>query len=344
MRLGITPHEMENERKRALIYVFCAVGAILLPIFAVLSILHDRIMLASVLFIFCLLAAVIAFISHKTRTVQPICIVVAALLICLSSYLVLTGGVEGTGFYWSYPLCMVSVLIVGPNVGLMCMTLYFAVISIGLFGSFTAVYPYTELEATRLIATSFALYILILASEKIRIRTYGAMTLTSENHRQLANTDPLTKILNRYGVQSALMQKILNQPAVVVLLDIDNFKSINDSYGHDAGDEVLVKLAMLIKNNIKGSDLLARWGGEEFLLVLFDTELMSAFSLLEKIRQQFSQMMFQFGSHTVSIRFSAGMAILSCASEFEPSIKLADKRLYIAKASGRDRIISSDSV
>jgi diguanylate cyclase (GGDEF)-like protein len=344
MHLGITPQEIENERKRVLIYVFCAVGGILLPIFSMLSILQNRLALGAVLLLCCLLAVTMAYITRKIRIVQPICIVVAAILISLSSYLVLSGGVEGTGFFWSYPLCMVSVLIVGPNVGLVCMALYFTILGIGFFGSFTEVYPYTELEVTRLIATSVALYLLILASEKIRVQSYGAITLTSENHRQLANTDPLTKILNRHGIQSALSQKSIHQPAVVVLLDIDNFKSINDNYGHDAGDAVLIRLALMLKDNIKGHDLLARWGGEEFLLVLFDADINSAFNLMDKIRSNFSQALFSFGADAVTVKFSAGLAVLNSVEEFESIIKQADKRLYKAKVTGRNQIICHDTV
>jgi diguanylate cyclase (GGDEF)-like protein len=338
VHLARTPDEIENERKRLLIYSFSILGNILTGTFGVVSLINARYVLGAIL-LFCVVGvSILAYITTRLKSAQPVCLFLAGMQFMLACYLTLAGGAEGTGPYWSYGITMLMVLLVGPKIGIVYMSTYLVIIGVGLFGDHPSVYPYSEIEATRIFAASISLYVLVLASEWIRMMSYGAITLTSEGHRQLANTDPLTQLLNRYGLQSELRAKPAHAQGVVALLDVDHFKSINDNFGHDAGDQVLVKLANILQQHTKGRDVVARWGGEEFLLILFDTPLDLAANLVQKIQATFKKESFDFNG---KITFSAGLAIMTGIAEFEAVIKTADARLYQAKNGGRDQVVSS---
>jgi diguanylate cyclase (GGDEF)-like protein len=338
MEMGITPGEIENQRKRMLIYVFAGFGGALLATFAIVSLVNGRYLLGAVLLLLLVLDLATACAAKFYDNVRPVSYFLGFNLLARSVYLVLSGGAEGTGVYWSYTTSMLMVLVVGPKMGIVMMAVYFLLLSVGLFGDFSGFYPYTAMEATRVVVSSFALYVLILASEKIRMMSYGAITFTSETHRRLANTDALTQVLNRYGLESLLKDKERDATAVVAVLDIDYFKQINDRFGHAAGDKVIVTLANTLMQHTKGRDLVSRWGGEEFLLVLFDTDLASAFNLIDRIRQSFSQQEFVFNEQVVSVSFSAGLSVMATTAQFEQASKLADQYLYQAKAAGRNRV------
>lgn len=341
MHQAKTPEEIENERKRLLIYSFSILGNILTATFGVVSYVNGRYFLGAMLFLSILGVSVLSYITTRLKSAQPVCLVLAGMQFFLASYLTLAGGAEGTGPYWSYGITMLMVLLVGPKIGIIYMATYLLVIGIGLFGDHPSVYPYSEIEASRIFAASISLYVLVLASEWIRMMSYGAITLTSEGHRQLANTDPLTQLLNRYGLQSELRVKPANAQGIVAILDVDHFKSINDNFGHDAGDLVLVKLANILGQHTKGRDLVARWGGEEFLLVLFDTPIDLAANLVQKIQSNFKKENFDFGGSKTIVTFSAGLAKMADIADFEAAIKAADTRLYQAKNAGRDCIVSN---
>ncbi|MFC6635332.1 GGDEF domain-containing protein [Microbulbifer taiwanensis] len=340
MNFGRTPEEIENERKRLLIHAFSGLGSIFLFVFGSLSILDGRPFLGSVLFGCFGAVIVLSIVARKINNVQPVSLFLALLLFLLSSFLLLRGGASGTGVYWSYSVSMLMVLVVGPKTGGIYMGLYIIINSIFIFGNFSFTYQYSGLESSRIIATSITLYVLILASEWIRIGSYSAISRTSESHRNMASTDSLTGLLNRHGVKEALEAKKILQPAVLILLDIDNFKKINDSYGHDFGDSVLVKLSEIIMSHTKGGDIIARWGGEEYLLILFDTELDPSKVLVSKIKNDFKNYPFEWEGASISVTFSGGISTLNSNSSFTQSITLADKKLYSAKDSGRDRIVA----
>lgn len=341
MNFGNTPHQIENERKRILIYTFVIFGSIFLSTFAVTSFLAERYQLGFILSFFFVIALIAAKATKKARHVQPIAIGLSSLLLLLSIYLLLGGGAEGTGAYWTYSVSIFMVLMVGPHIGSIFMALYMVANFMLLFGDFEFIYPYTDVESKRIVISSFSLGGLILMSEWVRVHSYGAISKASEDHRQLANTDPLTGLQNRLGTKSLIEAKETCNAAIVALLDIDHFKTVNDAHGHDAGDIVLKKLANLLKKHTKGGDITARWGGEEFLLVLYDTNLCSAERLVQKINHEFAQYRFTFNHQEQTASFSAGLATMEDSKQFESAVSIADKCLYKAKNNGRNKVVST---
>ncbi|WP_019026869.1 diguanylate cyclase [Colwellia piezophila] len=156
----------------------------------------------------------------------------------------------------------------------------------------------------------------------------------------MSTTDSLTGLANRRKLDDALAQSLAeaqryNKPLSVVMLDIDKFKVVNDSYGHIVGDQVIKTIANLLKSNVRDSDISGRWGGEEFLLVCPETELMGAQRVSELLRQIIN------GHHFLDIpnqSCSFGVAQWDHTESLNTLLERADKALYSAKTKGRNRV------
>jgi two-component system, cell cycle response regulator len=169
-----------------------------------------------------------------------------------------------------------------------------------------------------------------------------------DNSLELAVTDALTGLHNRrymYGQLEALAQRAAKggAPVACLLLDLDHFKKINDSFGHDVGDEVLREFAVRLASNVRAIDLPCRYGGEEFVTIMPDTPLDHALRIAERIRGYVSGSPFRVaqGSELLTVTISIGVAVMSGPGDTcEALLKRADEALYEAKAAGRNRVIS----
>ena len=156
----------------------------------------------------------------------------------------------------------------------------------------------------------------------------------------LANTDVLTKVNNRRALRTKLEEEIersrrYNRTFALVLLDIDHFKRINDTLGHDAGDSVLQEIAALLSESVRDIDHLGRWGGEEFLLVLPELDLSDALQTARRLRKTVASHAFA-GVGNVTASF--GLTVFTPSDEIETLTKRADDALYCAKESGRNAV------
>jgi diguanylate cyclase (GGDEF)-like protein len=164
-----------------------------------------------------------------------------------------------------------------------------------------------------------------------------ALELEARDLAGQAHIDPLTGALNRQGLRAALMStsSLLADPMAVIFIDIDHFKSINDTHGHDVGDDVLRKFANVIASGIRSSDRLVRWGGEEFLIVCPMTNVYQGRVLAENLRHALHQQVWPVG---LRVTASFGVAQHHERDEVGVVIKHADAELYRAKQGGRDRV------
>ncbi|MBS0244212.1 MAG: PleD family two-component system response regulator, partial [Proteobacteria bacterium] len=162
-----------------------------------------------------------------------------------------------------------------------------------------------------------------------------------------AITDPLTGLHNRRYMESHLSTLVsqatqLGRTLSVLVADIDFFKKVNDTYGHDAGDNVLREFATRIRRNTRGIDLACRLGGEEFVIIMPDTELSRAMQVAERVRACVDAEPFQLGGgRTLAVTASVGVSTLEHRDETpETLFKRADNALYAAKHAGRNRVVS----
>ncbi len=164
---------------------------------------------------------------------------------------------------------------------------------------------------------------------------------------EMAITDALTSLFNRRYMESHLgtlveQASARNKPLAVLVLDIDYFKSINDSHGHDAGDDVLREFALRIKRSIRGIDLACRYGGEEFVIVMPETDMAVAAMVAERLRRRIAAEPFaiQQGARNIPVTISIGLAALRGKNENAATVlKRADQALYRAKRDGRNRVV-----
>ena len=157
--------------------------------------------------------------------------------------------------------------------------------------------------------------------------------------RNLAVTDTLTGVWNRrHGTElltADLSARRPGQALSLLMLDIDHFKTINDTFGHQAGDHVLIEIASRLRRSLRGSDMVARWGGEEFVVLLRDCALPDALRLAEDIRAAIAELPFgAMGSLTVSV----GVAEARASEDLTTWLERADQALYRAKRSGRNEV------
>ncbi|HEY0821183.1 MAG TPA: GGDEF domain-containing protein [Rhizobacter sp.] len=166
-----------------------------------------------------------------------------------------------------------------------------------------------------------------------------------ERVRQLATRDELTQVHNRRHITELLViernqHERTGHTLCVALLDIDHFKAVNDKLGHQAGDEVLRRFAMATQQALRASDLLGRWGGEEFIVVFPDTSLDEAAVALQRVRERLTKTDFSHGGVALRVTFSAGLVNLQAGEQVEHAVERADQAMYRAKTHGRDCVMT----
>lgn len=161
--------------------------------------------------------------------------------------------------------------------------------------------------------------------------------------RKLATLDELTSLANRRHMNEVLVEQerrheTAGQPTCIALIDLDFFKSINDRFGHGAGDAVLRAFSNAARSELRAQDVLARWGGEEFLLLLPGTQLEQAILVVERMAERVAAVQVAQAGNDIRITFSAGLARRLHGEPFADTITRADLALYNAKSAGHNRI------
>lgn len=172
-----------------------------------------------------------------------------------------------------------------------------------------------------------------------------SVKLLNENNQKLtwlAMYDPLTNLFNRRALINQVHQELVNKTMLfdttcLILIDLDFFKAVNDTFGHDVGDQVLMHIADFLSKNVRKQDLIARWGGEEFVILLRETSIEQSEQIAINLQEKMKQENF---SPVTSMTFSAGVATLEAGQSFDELVANADKALYEAKRSGRNCVKS----
>ena len=196
---------------------------------------------------------------------------------------------------------------------------------------------------------------MLVLREQIHRERLGVMRSTDEfatvqkRLLQDALTDTLTQLPNRRNGLDFLASELLSMqtsgsPLACLMLDIDHFKRVNDTYGHAAGDTVLQQLAVILRNAARAEDMVFRYGGEEFAAILNNASLKIALQIAERIRAQVEMHAFEWEGQTIPLTLSIGVAIAT-GKELDGMalIQAADAALYQAKKSGRNRVVAAES-
>ena len=164
----------------------------------------------------------------------------------------------------------------------------------------------------------------------------------------LATEDPLTRLLNRRGLEDAIYLSLAHAsrrslPTSAIMVDIDHFKQVNDSFGHEVGDQVIRNVAETLQRLSRASDVVARTGGEEYLLVLPDTGLDSARILAERIRAAIGERPLLVDHQRIPVTVSLGVASVTGDVNLDALSQEADRAMYLAKQGGRNRVASVEN-
>jgi diguanylate cyclase (GGDEF)-like protein len=173
----------------------------------------------------------------------------------------------------------------------------------------------------------------------VSIRVERLRTLSS-----LMSRDSLTGLLNHISLKLALEAELerarrSGSNTTLVMIDIDHFKSVNDRFGHPAGDSVIKGLARMLTQRLRKSDLIGRYGGEEFAVVMRDTDAAQANAPVEEMRRRFAEIGHAYGNERFQVSFSAGIASAPPHAGVEALLNAADQALYDAKRGGRNRVV-----
>lgn len=219
------------------------------------------------------------------------------------------------------------------------LTLLFTLIYAFTFGK---EYQYSSpdiIEFLNYINIFSALFALVIISYYFRL----ASMLSEQQLELLAKSDYLTGLFNRRGALEFLnkqhqLRKRQHGVFSIVMADIDYFKKLNDKYGHQCGDEVLQEVARILKRGLRETDMVARWGGEEFLIVLLDTTESAAEGTCESLRRDIEQHAFHYEGQSFSVQLTFGVAEHLPENDIDNTIVNADAALYKGKNEGRNRI------
>ncbi len=172
------------------------------------------------------------------------------------------------------------------------------------------------------------------------VEAHAELALKNRALRAMSRTDPLTSVANRLRLDEVFVKEIdramrHGRPFAIIILDLDHFKDVNDTHGHQVGDEVLKTAARLVDDLIRETDVLGRWGGEEFLVVSPETDLARALDLAERIRRGIEDYSFEVAGRVTA---SLGVAAFQTGDTTESLLSRADTALYQAKHLGRNRV------
>lgn len=221
----------------------------------------------------------------------------------------------------------------------------------GTFFAFRALITLSEEPLVDFMDAGFLHSITVIVYQLLIISTTFSLAWIVSGHllkelKDQATQDPLTKVFNRRALEEIVnlehSRSMRNQaPLSVIMLDIDRFKELNDSYGHNAGDRVLVEVAELLTKSTRGHDSIARFGGEEFIVLLPETNINQARLIAEKLRMKIASQAFSF-ARASDIAVTASFGVTACELEKESWLNVlerADGALYKAKENGRNRVI-----
>jgi diguanylate cyclase (GGDEF)-like protein len=345
----VQSNDPETNQKIFVANLFSFIGYSITFLMGVSAFVRQDRLLGAVLIIASLLFFSSHLILRSKRFTNPYKVsanLVTTSLMLLMVYLVFTGGVEGTGPLWIYIVPPVALFFGGMRKGTRNIGLFVLVISILMF------YPNNEWLGTaytfefksRLLYSFLTVSCLFALYEYVRQSSFQRIKEMSQKFEKQAMRDPLSGLLNRRGMLDKLQYEFdrkqrYKNDLTVMMCDIDHFKIVNDQYGHDKGDEVIKSLGTIFTAGLRKQDSLARWGGEEYLFLLPETNGEQAMHLAEKLRSKIEQTQFKQKEKIFSVTISIGLHQIASTDTINLAITKADSNLYKAKEQGRNRCI-----
>ena len=327
---------------RSLVRLLFAGSCLSLALFCALQFMAGNYLFAGFELICCLLLLIAARQIVHLRNPLPLVYAYLAFVLGFLLYIIVMPGASPTAFVWVYVVPVMTYLLLGRVRGAM-LSIPFALIAIVLY---QYKYPVTP-DASGMIDLGNALLCGLLIILFMHVYE-GRRAAAHEALQYMARTDALTGVASRGSFQEQLVQSIREaersqQHLTLVILDVDHFKSINDRWGHDAGDKALQHICKRLGERLRISDTLGRLGGEEFGLILRNTDRASAEPLLELLRTQICNHPLQYEQQPIELSATFGLAEWPVdGRSVDELYRCVDRRLYSGKDHGRNQVVSQE--
>ncbi|KJY85208.1 hypothetical protein TW81_00995 [Vibrio galatheae] len=339
---------MKHKRQLMMVRVLAVCGVTFLSAFAVYSFYRQAIVLGVILSAYSIAGIISTRLVHLGRPsgIHGLTFIVYSLCV----YLVFTGGYQGTGSIWAYPLSAIGIFINPFSRGVAFSIVNLITLSVLLGTEFTQ-YDYSAALSFRLILTLMALSVMchIVVYFQSKMDDY-ILKMDEEGIQELAYMDSLTMLANRASFLSVLSHVAIGKEPkrrAIIYCDLDNFKAVNDRYGHDMGDIVLSEFALRLKQLIQqelGERVqkydVARLGGDEFAVFVRDVkDGDEVLNIGKQVIALFEQQQIEsLNEIDVEVNVSVGIAFESTAEGLRESLKTADKAMYQAKKAGQGKL------
>ena len=347
------PKTTETQRDVASMIAFLSVFAALAVIFFAIRNLYytddpDWLGLNLIVVAVLLLGNVVVYLlSQHLEALRWTFILVIAYLL---TFVTLSGMEHGSGILWLYafpPMVFyVSSLRIGGTICVLAMALVAVILLTPLGTQYTRVADYSQTFSMVLLVSLGMVMLFSFVLDRSRRQHAERLHQMAEIFEYAAKHDALTGLYNRREATQRLAgeysryQRNNDSTFSLILIDIDHFKRINDTFGHDVGDEVIRTVASRLLAGCRQMDMVARWGGEEFLLMLPDASRDDAVATAERIRQHMADTPVEANGRPLEVTCSFGVAEIQPKDAIQTLLKRTDEHLYAAKTSGRNRIVS----
>ncbi len=252
----------------------------------------------------------------------------------------------GVGFELYFPLVLLVIYISGMPAGVKALlslaVLGLTVWQLLMLRGHAGSGPHSPLAQEALLVANLVIVSMLFA---VILKELEEVTERIErNYRREASCDALTGVSNRRALLRVVARALHERrPFALLLLDVDHFKRINDDHGHDLGDRALCHLVQCLCQGLRDQDVLGRYGGEEFVVVMHDMALDDAVEVAERLAARVRERPYAQTSHALHMTVSMGVVVSSQATSLDALMRLADRRLYRAKQTGRDRVVAVDA-
>lgn len=273
--------------------------------------------------------------------------ILSLVLIVFGWWLVATGGSDGNGFLWIFAIPPFVLSTLGLWRGLLLMLVFFFGILAELFfiNSALSIHSFPDSFILHFLLSLSLCTVFVALTESARRHSEQKLIALSHEMARCARIDPLTGLDNRRSLcekfdYEQIRAKRNDSRLSLIMCDVDHFKTINDTFGHSCGDYILREMASLLSASVRAQDIVCRWGGEEFLLLLPDTTENGASKLAEKIRVLIEQYTFSYYGNPVPVTLSLGVHECGNEGHADYHIRMADQKLYMAKDRGRNTVVA----
>ncbi|MGI6394178.1 MAG: GGDEF domain-containing protein [bacterium] len=334
----VDSQNMKALRNAVLIKLFNVFAALFFLILAVPALLREEYLVSAVFFLgsFLSLLNMVLFRIFNNFSFSSGFLIV--LLNMTAVYAIVFGGIEDTGILMAFILPPVFIFLRGSKTGGILVLIMTAIaLSIFFFIDPALVFPQYSVPVKVVFIVCFV-FLSIFSFFHELSREYVEKKLET-----VANHDPLTGLLNRREMEKMIRSESArslrySNPLSLMICDIDNFKEVNDTYGHKFGDEVLKAIAEIFVKNTRSHESICRWGGEEFVILLPETPVAGCMVVAERLREKVAENKIMFGKDEISVTMSFGIGGYSPEQSIEENIDNVDKAMYRAKKAGKNCI------